>query len=141
MVPALHCHCRGGRYQGHKKTEKFLPVGAIITVVGELARNSISSGSLQRFMLRPPAPHGSPFYISNKGITELHMALARRAGVYTVSGKRLEPLPSRQKHSICCVTLNVYSVESHRQNAFFFVQHACCAVSMPRFLHQHQGHH
>ncbi|WIA21940.1 hypothetical protein OEZ85_004306 [Tetradesmus obliquus] len=73
----------GGRYQGHKKTEKFLPVGAIITVVGELARNSISSGSLQRFMLRPPAPHGSPFYISNKGITELHMALARRAGVYT----------------------------------------------------------
>jgi len=34
------CHCMsllaGGRYQGHKKTEKFLPVGAIITVVGEL---------------------------------------------------------------------------------------------------------
>lgn len=36
---------RGGRYQGHKKTEKFLPVGAIVTVVGELARNSISTGS------------------------------------------------------------------------------------------------
>lgn len=37
--------CRGGRYQGHKKTEKFLPVGAIVTVVGELARNSISTGA------------------------------------------------------------------------------------------------
>jgi hypothetical protein len=37
--------CSGGRYQGHKKTEKFLPVGAIVTVVGELARNSISTGT------------------------------------------------------------------------------------------------
>lgn len=36
--------CRGGRYQGHKKTEKFLPVGAIVTVVGELARNTITTG-------------------------------------------------------------------------------------------------
>jgi hypothetical protein len=52
--------------------------------VGELARNSINSGSLQRYLLRPPAPHGTPYFITNKSITELHMALARRAGVYTV---------------------------------------------------------
>jgi hypothetical protein len=36
---------RGGRYQGHKKTETFLPVGAIVSVVGELARNTISSSA------------------------------------------------------------------------------------------------
>ncbi|KAF6256476.1 hypothetical protein COO60DRAFT_1529374 [Scenedesmus sp. NREL 46B-D3] len=73
----------GGRHEGHRKTEKFLPVGAVITVVGELARNSIDSSWLQRYLLRPPAPHGSPFFISNKSIAELHVALARRAGVYT----------------------------------------------------------
>eukprot|EP00775_Hariotina_reticulata_P001456 gene1456-1798_t len=63
-------------------TEKFLPVGAIITVVGELARNSISSGMLPHlsYLVRPPAWPGGPFFISNKTITELHMSLARRAG-------------------------------------------------------------
>jgi hypothetical protein len=45
MLLLLAACCRGGRYQGHKKTEKFLPVGAIVTVVGELARNSISTGT------------------------------------------------------------------------------------------------
>lgn len=73
----------GGRYQGHKRTEKFLPVGAIVTVVGELARNSIASGGgtpAFRFLMRPPSPHGRPYFITNKTITELHMALARRAG-------------------------------------------------------------
>eukprot|EP00882_Tetradesmus_deserticola_P006156 GHRQ01006481.1.p2 GENE.GHRQ01006481.1~~GHRQ01006481.1.p2 ORF type:complete len:164 (+),score=61.46 GHRQ01006481.1:864-1355(+) len=33
-------------------------------------------------MVRPPVPHGSPFFITNKSITELHTALAQRAGVY-----------------------------------------------------------
>eukprot|EP00879_Flechtneria_rotunda_P021088 GHRR01022216.1.p1 GENE.GHRR01022216.1~~GHRR01022216.1.p1 ORF type:complete len:210 (+),score=52.48 GHRR01022216.1:575-1204(+) len=71
----------GGRYQGHKKTEKCLPVGAIITAVGELARSSISTGNM-RYLLRPPTLHGGPFLITNKTITELHVALAKRAGIY-----------------------------------------------------------
>lgn len=80
------CSASGGRYQGHKKTEKFLPVGAIITVIGELARNSISSGMLPplSYLVRPPSWPGGPFFISNKTITELHMSLARRAGAMKV---------------------------------------------------------
>jgi hypothetical protein len=38
-----------------------------------------------RYLLQPPAPRGSPFIITNKTITELHLALARRAGHYKVS--------------------------------------------------------
>eukprot|EP00878_Enallax_costatus_P010834 GHUV01011313.1.p1 GENE.GHUV01011313.1~~GHUV01011313.1.p1 ORF type:complete len:279 (+),score=46.83 GHUV01011313.1:448-1284(+) len=72
----------GGRYQGHKKTEKFLPVGAIVTIVGELARLKNLSSSGMKYLVGPPSPHGTPFFITNKTITELHMSLAKRAGVY-----------------------------------------------------------
>jgi hypothetical protein len=37
-----------------------------------------------RYLLQPPSPRGSPFIITNKTITELHLALARRAGHYKV---------------------------------------------------------
>lgn len=83
------CSCSGGRYQGHKKTEKFLPVGAIITVVGELARLKNLSSAGMRYLIGPPSPHGSPYFITNKTITELHMSLAKRAGVYKVSKQLL----------------------------------------------------
>jgi len=37
-----------------------------------------------RYLLQPPAPHGRPFVITNKTITELHLALAKRASGYKV---------------------------------------------------------
>ncbi|KAF8057281.1 SP1 [Scenedesmus sp. PABB004] len=74
----------GGRYQGHKRTEKFLPVGAVVTVVGELARNTVAAGggAALRYLLRPPSPDGRPFVITNKTIAELHTSLAARARAY-----------------------------------------------------------
>lgn len=39
---------------------------------------------MHRYLLQPPGPRGSPFVITNKTITELHLALAKRAGTYKV---------------------------------------------------------
>jgi hypothetical protein len=59
-------------------------VGALVTVVGQLARNRFTAGKtpLLPYLLQPPA--GAPFYITNKTLTELQMALSGRASVLKV---------------------------------------------------------
>ena len=96
----------GQRHQGTRKTERFLPVGAIVTVVGELARfgggggggDGGSSGpssaaavsaaaaaaaaSLPSLVVRRPssAPGGGrPFYVTSLSPRQLHAALAANA--------------------------------------------------------------
>lgn len=71
LVPLSFLSCGGGsgyRPLGVKKSERTLPVGSLITVVGELALSSDNPGML---VLRKPQA-GGPFYITKQTPAELH---------------------------------------------------------------------
>jgi hypothetical protein len=84
----------GQRHQGTRKTERYLPVGAVVTVCGELARGfgsgqattatttatttAAATAPLLAVVVRRPAS-GGPFYISSLGPRQLHQALAANA--------------------------------------------------------------
>jgi hypothetical protein len=71
--------------QQASNTETTQPATAGPFLTGNAAlMKLISKGVTCRYLLQPPAPRGSPFIITNKTITELHLALARRAGHYKV---------------------------------------------------------
>jgi hypothetical protein len=61
---------------GTQKTEKFIPVGTVLTVVGELAKSSVSpagfpalKGPASRLVLRKPLE--GPFLATNRSLTQL----------------------------------------------------------------------
>jgi hypothetical protein len=61
--------------------ESFLPVGAVVTVVGELARNALpGTGGGARFVVRPP-PRGD-FVITSQTAAQLHAGFAKLSFVY-----------------------------------------------------------
>lgn len=62
----------GYRPLGMKKSERVLPVGSLITVVGELAQSSEAPNKL---VIRRPQG-GGPFYITQQTLTELHTSLS-----------------------------------------------------------------
>ena len=75
-------HTSGHRTQGYKRKESFLPVGAVVTVVGELARNALAgTGGGARFVVRPPA-RGGDFVISAQTAPQLRAGIARLAFAY-----------------------------------------------------------
>eukprot|EP00803_Ostreobium_quekettii_P007045 evm.model.scf_2293.1 EVM.evm.TU.scf_2293.1 scf_2293:1739-10476(+) len=63
----------GYRPLGLKKSERVLPVGSLITIVGELAQ-STEDGQRKLVVRRPQG--GGPFYISSKTLAELHASLS-----------------------------------------------------------------
>ncbi|KAI8462445.1 MAG: hypothetical protein J3K34DRAFT_527742 [Monoraphidium minutum] len=72
----------GHKTQGYKRKESFVPVGAILTVVGELARNALpGNGGGARFVVRPPHPR-HPYYISSQRPEQLRAGFLRAARVY-----------------------------------------------------------
>jgi hypothetical protein len=101
-TPPLSTHphgmaCRGQKVQAHRKTERFLPVGAVVTVIGELAANSMMHAdaagaglSLPWVVRRPSTNNGQPFYITNQSVQELQASLKFDASIFKVGELILE---------------------------------------------------
>jgi len=67
--------------QGYKRKESYVPVGAILTVIGELTRNSLSNtGGGAKFTVRPP-PRGD-YIITSQSVTQLHAGFNKLSVVY-----------------------------------------------------------
>eukprot|EP00210_Caulerpa_lentillifera_P004214 g4019.t1 len=63
------------------KTEKSLPVGTVVTVVGELAKSF--NGDESMIIQKPSnAFNGKPFYITNQTFEELSSSVTRNVGTY-----------------------------------------------------------
>jgi E3 ubiquitin-protein ligase MUL1 len=71
----------GHKVQGYKRKENFIPVGAILTVVGELTRNSLAgTGGGAKFAVRAP-PKGD-FIITSQPVQQLHAGFTKLSFVY-----------------------------------------------------------
>ena len=81
-----------------------------MTVVGQLAKNRFTAGQtpLLPYLLQPPA--GAPFYITNKTLTELQMALSGRASVLKVR-ERNSGLTSATEQPFMCSYIGVLLVQ------------------------------
>ena len=65
------------------ETERFLPVGTPVTVVGELAKSS--DGKDDMVVRKPSGPFaGHPFYVTPKTFEELQDSLMRNTGTCKV---------------------------------------------------------
>lgn len=65
-------------------TEKSLPVGAIVTVVGELTKSFEADGGM---VIQKPTNtiDGDPFFITNQSFEELSRSVIQNAGIFKVS--------------------------------------------------------
>nr|AIZ68184.1 mitochondrial ubiquitin ligase activator of NFKB 1 isoform X2 [Albuca bracteata] len=68
-------YLQGLKMLGVKRTEKVLPTGSSLTVVGEAVKDDIGTIRIQR-------PHKGPFYVSPKNIDELIANLGKWARWY-----------------------------------------------------------
>lgn len=68
-------YLQGLKMLGVKRTEKVLPTGSSLTVVGEAVKDDIGTLRIQR-------PHKGPFYVSPKNIDELIANLGKWARWY-----------------------------------------------------------
>lgn len=68
-------YLQGLKMLGVKRTEKVLPTGSSLTVVGEAVKDDIGTIRIQR-------PHKGPFYVSPKNIDELISNLGKWARWY-----------------------------------------------------------
>lgn len=73
----------GYQPSGVLTTEKSLPVGAVITVVGELTKSFEGDGGM---VIQKPTNtiDGEPFYITNQSFEELHQSIVQTAGIFKV---------------------------------------------------------
>ncbi|GBF94919.1 hypothetical protein Rsub_08162 [Raphidocelis subcapitata] len=71
----------GNRTQGYKRKESYIPVGAILTVVGELSRNALAgTGGGARYVVRPPP--GGDYVITSQAVQQLRAGFVRASMVY-----------------------------------------------------------
>jgi hypothetical protein len=70
---------------GTQKSEKYIPVGTVLTLVGELAGSTVSPGGFPalrgpagRLVLRKPLE--GPFLATNRSLAQLHDQLAAMSG-------------------------------------------------------------
>ncbi|KAJ3683855.1 hypothetical protein LUZ60_014082 [Juncus effusus] len=68
-------YLQGLKMLGVKKTERVLPTGTTLTVVGEAVKDDIGTVRIQK-------PHKGPFYVSPKGIDQLITNLGKWARCY-----------------------------------------------------------
>ena len=79
---------------GVRKTERCLPVGTPLTVVGELDRIT-EKGETKYVLGRPNS--GAPFYITDRSVEDLKSSIKQVARNYAVASPQLPPLPQ------CCL--------------------------------------
>lgn len=72
----------GYRPLGTRTTERCLPVGTALTVVGEVDRTITDKGEARYVIGRPNA--GKPFYITTKSVGELHASIKKAAKSHAV---------------------------------------------------------
>ncbi|GMH38368.1 hypothetical protein BSKO_06252 [Bryopsis sp. KO-2023] len=77
MYSKLVDRLTGYRPLGVRKTERVLPVDAVVTVVGELAHSL--EDDQHRLVIRRPQTDGGPFYITRQTFEGLHASLSRVA--------------------------------------------------------------
>jgi E3 ubiquitin-protein ligase MUL1 len=65
-------YLQGLKMLGVKRTERVLPTGTSLTVVGEAIKDDVGTIRIQR-------PHKGPFYVSPKGIDQLILNLGKWA--------------------------------------------------------------
>ncbi|XP_072960195.1 E3 ubiquitin-protein ligase SP1-like [Typha angustifolia] len=68
-------YLQGLKMLGVRRTERVLPTGTFLTVVGEVVKDDIGTVRIQR-------PHKGPFYVSQKGIDQLISYLGQWARWY-----------------------------------------------------------
>jgi len=71
-------YLQGLKMLGVKRTERVLPTGTSLTVVGEAIRDDVGTIRIQR-------PHKGPFYVSPKSIDQLIMNLGKWAKLYRLA--------------------------------------------------------
>ncbi|KAF6250680.1 hypothetical protein COO60DRAFT_1568993, partial [Scenedesmus sp. NREL 46B-D3] len=113
----------GGRHEGHRKTEKFLPVGAVITV--RLAWWLGGVGSL--LLVRKAAKHAYVRYKEHQARERVRKALARTAR--GSSSNAADPATS----STAAAAAGLDAAEAAR---WLYVRcgHMCCCVACSQAL-------
>ncbi|ONM25663.1 E3 ubiquitin-protein ligase SP1 [Zea mays] len=71
-------YLQGLKMLGVKRTERVLPTGISLTVVGEAIKDDVGTIRIQR-------PHKGPFYVSPKSIDQLIMNLGKWAKLYRLA--------------------------------------------------------
>uniref|UniRef100_A0A0E0LP48 RING-type E3 ubiquitin transferase n=1 Tax=Oryza punctata TaxID=4537 RepID=A0A0E0LP48_ORYPU len=71
-------YLQGLKMLGVKRTERVLPTGTSLTVVGEAIKDDVGTIRIQR-------PHKGPFYVSPKSIDQLIMNLGKWAKLYQLA--------------------------------------------------------